>query len=104
MVPFISVTDCHGAFQCRPLVSVPPGRPKVVTTPMLRVDTIVVEPKISTNRVSTPATTAMRIERDFAVGDFAPSTPSPATTVTMRKRIATQTCHGIDVHPLVGGP
>ena len=66
IVPFISVTDCHGAFQCRPLDSVPLGRPNVVTTPMLRADTIVVEPRISTNSAITPATTAMRSERVLA--------------------------------------
>ena len=60
MVPFISVTGCHGALACRPLESVPPCLPNVVTTPMLRVDTIVVEPRTSTKIVRPPAMTAIR--------------------------------------------
>jgi len=63
MVPFISVTDCHGALACSPLESVPLGLPNVVTTPMLRVDTIVVDPRINTKIARPPATTAIRIAR-----------------------------------------
>jgi hypothetical protein len=92
MVPFISVTDCHGALTCRPLESVAPGLPNVVTTPMLRVDTIVVEPRISTKTARPPATAAIRVALVRPAGFFDVARISRAITVTITSSIATTTC------------
>src|SRR5689334_3596230 len=94
MVPFISVTDCHGALTCRPLVSVPLGLPNVVTTPMLRVETIVVEPRISTKTSRPPAITAVRVAQLLAASLFDVARISRAITVTMTSSIAINTCQG----------
>jgi hypothetical protein len=49
---------------------VPLGLPNVVTTPTLRVETIVVEPSNRTTIVSPPAMTAMRSARVLPAGVF----------------------------------
>ena len=90
MVPFISVTGCHGALACRPLESVPPCLPNVVTTPMLRVDTIVVEPRTSMKIVRPPAMTAIRNALQPAAF-FDAARTSTAITVTITSSTATNT-------------